>query len=229
MPSTPSVAGDNLAPHVEFGLVAGGRVSITAGLQNAARLGRLDVLQSAFTSGAVCKHDFVPSVSTAAVEGGHVHVYRWCIESNWPNYNRIVRADLVESVRQGGLEQVDWALRTFPGETDCIAIGVSLSNMTNALDVYKRVDNACTARKGPLWYSTQLVHAFDGGDIGILQFIDGRMMEAFNKPGRIGGTNWPHVTGLQLQASGPVSTRITPNTSDHFCVSQQTILTFQDA
>ncbi|CAM9709144.1 unnamed protein product [Ectocarpus sp. 6 AP-2014] len=131
--------------------------------------GNLDALKWGVDSGAIPVTRLGSKVNAAALDAGRVDIFRWCIE-----LNRVVKmADLERSVEVGGYDHLQWALGAFPRQSVTIAIGVSLSDMPNSLELFKEVDQ--TRDDDGMGHYHNFLGAFKGGNTQILDYIVNRL------------------------------------------------------
>lgn len=180
--------------HVELGYDG-----VDEAMNTAARWGRVDLMECLFSIGVpvtdqalipcaaegnlqclewCVSADAIPvsrintSVNGAALDSGHLNVFRWCIEQHWC----VKMCDLEHSVSIGDEEHMKWALEYFPLQSSTIAIGIANSDMQNAFELYKRVDK-CAPREARDHFFNFL-GAFQGGNIAILTYIAERLWSA---------------------------------------------------
>lgn len=193
---------------------------VSSALQAAARLGRVDALEHLYgigvvVSNAACvllaKHGhqsalewgvrngaipecrLTTSVNNAALHAGHVHVFRWCIEQ----HRTVKMADLECSVQIYGEEHLRWALLNFPCERNIIAVGVGLSNMVNAPELYREVYG--TGDHDARGHFQNFVGVFRGGNIEILSYILDKLFIANAKEYAFGVRDYVAELGHRLR------------------------------
>ena len=92
-------------------------------------------------------------------------MFRWCLEQN-----KVFKIEDVEkSVQMSGYEHAAWAVRNFPQQRSAIVIGISRSNMPNALEVYQQFD--CTHDDDTKGHFFNFLGAFRGCNVGILDHV----------------------------------------------------------
>ena len=94
-----------------------------------------------------------------------IGVFRWCLEQN-----KVFKVEDVErSVQMSGYEHTAWAVRNFPQQRSAIVIGISRSNMPNALEVCQQFD--CTHDDDAKGHFFNFLGAFRGCNVGILDHV----------------------------------------------------------
>ena len=153
-----------------MGFLYGINVAVSAGMcVLLAKRGHIDALCWGLCSGAIRPSMLTTKVNSAALRGGHVGVFRWCIEQN----PVIKMADLELSVVVGGATHLAWALQTFPTEKNTIALGVALGDMPNALQLYKEI--VCTGAEDAGCLFVNFLSVLRGGNVDILSYIASRL------------------------------------------------------
>lgn len=166
----------------------------------AARIGRVDVMESLYSAGVTVSHraivqlatngnlralvwgvskgaipaeNLTVSVNHAALRAGHLDVFRWCIDQNMllGSFD-----DLRASVAIGDTEHVTWALQTFPNHKSIIAVGIGKSSMPNALALYSGID--CTGDRDARGHFRNFLDVFSGGNIDILSHVADKLWAA---------------------------------------------------
>lgn len=134
--------------------------------------GNLQCLQWCVSANAIPVNRISTHANAAALDGGYLNVFRWCVEQHWC----VKMCDLERSVSIGDEEHMKWALECFPLESSTVAIGIANSGMLNAFELYKRVDKC--APKGARDHFFNFLGAFRGGNVTILKYIAERLWSA---------------------------------------------------
>ena len=150
-----------------FGVVVSSNVC-----RRLAKKGDLKTLQWGVGSGAIPTGRLSMKVNQAALYAGQLQVFRWCLEQN-----RVFKVEDVErSVQKSGYEHVKWAVRNFPRERSAILIGISLSNIPDALELYKKFDS--TGDGDAKGHFFNFLGAFRGCNIDILDHVVTKLRSA---------------------------------------------------
>lgn len=127
--------------------------------------GRLHALKWGLRTGAVPARRLTVKVNQAALRRNYLNVFRWCIEQN-----AVVRvSDLEQSILLGGEWHVDWVLRKLPDMRTIVTAAIGISDMPNALELYKKVD--CTRNNDGRGHFYNFISVMRGGNVQILNHI----------------------------------------------------------
>lgn len=156
-----------------------------------AKHGNLSALKWGLHTGAITARMLTVKVNQAAVQNNYLDVFRWCIEQN-----AVVRvADLEQSILLGGEWHVDWALRKLPDMRTIVATSIGISEMPNALALYKKVDLTWNNDGRGHFYNFMTV--IRGGNVQILNHIASKIWAA--KIDAETGRDWMVELGARLR------------------------------
>lgn len=156
-----------------------------------AKHGRLHALKWGLRTGAIPADMLTVKVNQAALRSNYLNVFRWCIDQK-----AVVKvSDLEKSVVLGGEWHVDWALRKFPQMRSIVAAAIGISDMPNALDLYKKVDRTRDSDGRGHFYNFMSV--LRGGNVDILSHIVSKIRSA--KIDIETGRDWMVELGFRLR------------------------------